>query len=328
MTNTTMKAIARSEYGSAAVLKLEAVDKPVVSDQDVLVKVYATSVNAGDWHLMRGTPVIIHLIYGGLRQPKVKILGFDVAGRVEAVGQAVTQFKPGDAVFGDLSECGFGAFAEYACATESSLVLKPDMISFEEAAAVPGAGLAALQGLRDCGHLQPGQKVLINGASGGVGSFAVQIAKAFGAEVTAVCSTQKIDKVKLLGADQVIDYTQVDVTQSGINYDLILDAAAYRSVFDYFSILKPSGIYVLVGGSTARFFQILLFGSLISKFSRRRATALASKPNQSDLQLLRDWLASGAIAPLIDHIYSLEELPAAIGKLEQRQVTGKAVVRV
>ncbi|HEY9662518.1 MAG TPA: NAD(P)-dependent alcohol dehydrogenase, partial [Allocoleopsis sp.] len=217
-TNETMKAIARSEYGSAAVLKLEAVDKPVVADQGVLVKVYATSVNAGDRHLMRGTPFIIRLIYGGLRQPKVKILGFDVAGRVEAVGQAVTQFKPGDAVFGDLSECGFGAFAEYVCATESALVLKPDTISFEQAAAVPGAALAALQGLRDCGHLQPGQKVLINGASGGVGSFAVQSAKALGAEVTAVCSTQKIDQVKLLGADQVIDYTQVDVTQRGIDY--------------------------------------------------------------------------------------------------------------
>lgn len=328
MTNETMKAIARSKYGSTAVLKLEAVDKPIASDQGVLVKVHATSVNAGDWHLMRGTPLIIRLIYGGLHQPKVKILGFDVAGRVEAVGQAVTQFKPGDAVLGDLSECGFGAFAEYACATESSLVLKPDTISFEDAAAVPGAALAALQGLRDRGNIQPGQKVLIMGASGGVGSFAVQIAKAFGAEVTAVCSTQKIDQVKLLGADQVIDYTQVDVTQSGIDYDLILDAAAYRSVFDYFSILKPGGTYVLVGGSTVRLFQILLFGSLISRFSRRRVTALASTPNQSDLQLLRDWLASGTIAPLIDHIYSLDELPAAIGKLEQRQVTGKVVVRV
>ncbi|HEY9641892.1 MAG TPA: NAD(P)-dependent alcohol dehydrogenase [Coleofasciculaceae cyanobacterium] len=281
-TNETMKAIARSEYGSAEVLKLEEVDKPIVSDQGVLVKVHATSVNAGDWHLMRGTPVIVRLIYGGLRQPKVKILGFDVAGRVEAVGQTVTQFKPGDEVFGDLSKCGFGAFAEYACATESSLVLKPDTISFEQAAAVPGAALAALQGLRDCGHLQPGQKVLINGASGGVGSFAVQIAKALGAEVTAACSTQKIDKVKLLGADQVIDYTQVDVTQRGIDYDLILDAAAYRSVFDYFSILKPGGTYVLVGGSIARLFQILLFGSLISQFSRRRVTALASTPNQSE----------------------------------------------
>ncbi|GAB4440411.1 MAG: NAD(P)-dependent alcohol dehydrogenase [Cyanobacteria bacterium J069] len=326
--NNKMKAIARSEYGSAEVLNLEEVDQPIVSNQGVLVKVHATSVNAGDWHLMRGTPFIVRLIYGGLRQPKIKILGFDVAGRVEAVGQEVTQFKPGDEVFGDLSACGFGAFAEYVCAAESALVLKPDTISFESAAAVPGAALAALQGLRDCGHIQPGQKVLISGASGGVGSFAVQIAKAFGAEVTALCSSAKIDKVRLLGADHVIDYTQVDITQSSIDYDLILDAAAYRSAFDYFSILKPGGTYVLVGGSTARFFQILLFGSLISKFSRRRVTALTSTPSQADLQLLKDWLALGAIAPLIDHIYSLDKLPSAICKLEQRQVAGKVVVRV
>lgn len=326
--NHKMKAIARSEYGSAAVLKLQEVDKPIVSNQGVLVKVHATSVNAGDWHLMRGTPLITRLIYGGLCQPKVKILGFDVAGRVEAVGNDVTQFKPGDEVFGDLSECGFGAFAESVCAAESALVLKPNTISFEEAAAVPGAALPALQGLRDCGHIQPGQKVLISGASGGVGSFAVQIAKVFGAEVTALCRTEKIDKVRSLGPDHIIDYTQIDVTQSGIDYDVILDAAAYRSVFDYFSILKPGGTYVLVGGSIARLFQILLLGSLISKFSRRRVTTLVSTPNQADLQILKDWLASGAIAPLIDHIYSLVELPSAISKLEQRQVAGKVVVRV
>jgi NADPH:quinone reductase-like Zn-dependent oxidoreductase len=331
-----MRAIARSDYGSAEVLKLEEVDKPVVSNHGVLVKVHATSVNAGDWHLMRGTPFIIRLIYGGLRQPKIKILGFDVAGHVEAVGQDVTQFKPGNEVFGDLSECGFGAFAEYVCASETSLVLKPDTVSFEEAAAVPGAALAALQGLRDCGHIQPGQKVLINGASSGVGSFAVQIAKAFGTEVTAVCSTKKLEKMRSqikssevpFGADHVIDYTQVDVTQGDICYDLILDVAAYRSVFDYFSILKPGGTYVLVGGSIARLFQVMLFGPLLSRFSRRRIIALASTPNPSDLQILRDWLTSGAIAPLIDQTYALSDLPSAISRLEQRQVTGKVVIRV
>lgn len=326
--NGKMKAIVRYQYGSADVLNLEEVDQPIVSARDVLVRVEATSVNAGDWHLMRGTPFIVRLIYGGLRQPKLKILGFDIAGRVEAVGQDVTQFKPGDEVFGDLSECGFGAFAEYVCAKESALVLKPDTISFEEAAAVPGAALAALQGLRDCGHIQPGQTVLINGASSGVGSFAVQIAKAFGAEVTAVCSTQKMDKVRSLGADHVLDYTQADVTQSSGDFDLILDAAAYRSVFNYFSILKPGGTYVLVGGSTARLFQILLFGSLISRFSRRKITALASTPRQTDLQILKDWLMSGTIAPLIDQTYLLKDLPSAIRQLEQRQVTGKVVVRV
>lgn len=335
-TNEKMRAIARSDYGSSEVLKLEQVDKPVVSNHGVLVKVHATSVNAGDLHLMRGTPFIIRLIYGGLRQPKIKILGFDVAGHVEAVGQDVTQFKTGDEVFGDLSGCGFGAFAEYVCATESSLVLKPDTVSFEEAAAVPGAALAALQGLRDCGHIQPGQKVLINGASSGVGSFAVQIAKAFGAEVTAVCSTKKMEKMRSrsdssevpLGADHVIDYTQVDVTQVDICYDLILDAAAYRSVFDYFSIVKPGGTYVLVGGSIARFFQVMLFGALLSKFSRRRVTALASTPKPSDLQILKDWLISGVIVPRIDQMYALSDLPLAVCKLEQRQVTGKVVIRV
>jgi NADPH:quinone reductase-like Zn-dependent oxidoreductase len=323
-----MKAIARSKYGSHEVLKLEEVDQPTVSDGDVLIKVHATSVNAGDWHLMQGTPFIVRLIYGGLRQPKIQILGCDVAGRVEAVGRDVTQFKPGDEVFGDLSACGFGAFAEYVCAPESALALKPENISFEAAAAAPWAAFAALQGLRDCGHIQPGQKVLIIGASGGVGSFAVQIAKSFGAEVTALCSSKKIDKVRSLGPDHIIDYTQIDVTQSGIDYNLILDAAAYRSVFDYFSILKPGGAYVLVGGSTVRFLQILLFGSLMSKFSRRRVTALASTPNQADLQIVKDWLTSGAIAPLIDQTYALEDLPFAISKLEQRQVTGKVVVRV
>lgn len=326
--NERMRAIAYSQYGSPDVLKLATVDKPVVAENGVLINVHATSVNAGDCHLMRGTPLIIRLIYGGLRQPKVKILGFDVAGHVEAVGKDVTQFKPGDEVFGDLSECGFGAFAEYVCATESSLLLKPETISFETAAAVPGAALAALQGLRDCGRIQPGQKVLINGASGGVGSFAVQIAKTFGAEVTAVCSAKKIDKVRSLGADHVIDYTHVDVAQLDIEYDLILDAAAYRSVFDYFSILKPGGTYVLVGGSTARFFQILLFGSLISTFSRRRVTALASTPNLSDLQCLKDWLVAGAIAPLIDQTYPLKDLSMAMRQLEQRQVVGKIVIQV
>jgi len=323
-----MRAIARSEYGSPDVLRLEEVAKPIVSDHGVLIKVHATSINAGDWHLMRGTPWIIRLMLGGLRRPKVKILGFDVAGRVEAVGKHVTQFKPGDEVFGDLSECGFGAFAEYVCAPESALVLKPDTTSFEAAAATPGAGLTALQGLRDCGHIQPGQKVLIVGASGGVGSFAVQIAKAFGAEVTAVCSAEKMDRVRSLGADHMIDYTQVDVTQSSMAYDLILDAAAFRSVFDYFSILKRGGTYVLVGGSTARFFQIMLFGSLISMFSRRRVIPLAATPNPSDLSTLNDLLASSQISPLIDHIYPLSDLPTAISKLEQRQVVGKVVIRV
>jgi NADPH:quinone reductase-like Zn-dependent oxidoreductase len=242
--NNKMKAIVQSEYGSADMLSLEDVDKPVVPDNGVLVRVHAASVKAGDWHLMRGTPFPVRLMFGGLLKPKIKILGSDVAGRVEAVGKDVTQFQPGDEVFGDLSECGFGAFAEYVCATEAALVLKPTSTSFEAAATVPGAALAALQGLRDCGQIQSGQTVLINGASGGVGSFAVQIAKVFGAEVTAVCSTEKMDMVRSLGnspggslsADHVIDYTQADVTQSGQRYDLILDrqpTVQYLTIYQY-----------------------------------------------------------------------------------------------
>lgn len=323
-----MRAIVQTEYGSADVLRLEDVDKPVVPDNGVLVRVYAASINAGDWHLMRGTPFLARLMFGGLLKPKIKILGFDVAGGVEAVGKDVTQFHLGDDVFGDLSECGFGAFAEYVCATESALVLKPSNISFEQAATVPGAALTALQALRDLGQIQPGQKVLINGASGGVGSFAVQIAKAFGAEVTAVCSTKKMDMVRAIGADHIIDYTQVDVTKNGQHYDLILDAAAYRSVFDYRQVLTTEGTYVLVGGSTARLFQVIFFGALISRIIRRQVKCLTAKPNQADLAILKDLLAAGKIVPWIDRRYNLSEVPAAIRHLEQRQVVGKVAISV
>jgi len=276
---------------------------------------------------MRGTPFLIRLIFGGLLKPKIKILGTDVAGRVEAVGKDVTQFQPGDEVFGSLSECGFGAFAEYVCATEAALVLKPANTSFEEAATVPGAALAALQGLRDFG-LVAGQKVLIVGASGGVGSFAVQIAKALGAEVTALCSTKKIDMVRSLGADCVIDYTQADVTRQGQHYDLIFDAAAYRSVFDYLPALTPEGTYVLVGGSTARFFQAMFLGPWISRLGGRKVKCLALKPDRADLIVLRDLIEAGKISPFIDRRYNLSEVPAAIRYLEQRQVRGKVAISV
>jgi 2-desacetyl-2-hydroxyethyl bacteriochlorophyllide A dehydrogenase len=320
-----MKAIVQTEYGSTQMLSLQEVDKPVVPDNGVLVRVHAASVNAGDWHLMRGTPFLIRLIFGGLLKPKIKILGTDVAGRVEAVGKDVTQFQPGDEVFGSLSECGFGAFAEYVCATEAALVLKPANTSLEEAATVPGAALAALQGLRDFG-LVAGQKVLIVGASGGVGSFAVQIAKALGAEVTALCSTKKIDMVRSLGADCVIDYTQADVTRQGQHYDLIFDAAAYRSVFDYLPALTPEGTYVLVGGSTARFFQVMFLGPWISRLGGRKVKCLALKPDRADLIVLRDLIEAGKISPFIDRRYNLSEVPAAIRYLEQRQVRGKVAI--
>jgi 2-desacetyl-2-hydroxyethyl bacteriochlorophyllide A dehydrogenase len=323
-----MKAIVQTEYGSPDVLSLTEVDKPVVPANGVLVQVRAASVNAGDWHLMRGTPFPIRLMFGGILKPKIKILGMDVAGRVEAVGKDVTQFQVGDKVFGDLSESGFGGFAEYVCGTESALVHKPTNISFEQAATVPVAALTALQGLRDCGQVRSGQKVLINGASGGVGSFAVQIAKAFGAEITAVCSTNKMEMVRSLGADHIIDYTQADITKNGQQYDLILDAAAYRSVFDYSPILKTEGTYVLVGGSTARLFQVLLFGSAIARIIRRQVKCLASKPDRSDLIILKDMIESGKIVPFIDRTYSLSEVPTAIRQLEQRQVRGKVAISV
>jgi NADPH:quinone reductase-like Zn-dependent oxidoreductase len=323
-----MKAIVQTKYGSTDMLSLQEVDKPVLSDNGVLVKVHAASVNSGDWHLMRGTPFLSRLIFGGILKPKFKILGMDVAGKVEAVGKDVTHFQPDDEVFGDLTECGFGAFAEYVCAAEATLVLKPANISFEKAATVPAAALAALQGLRDCGQIRSGQKVLINGASGGVGSFAVQIAKVFDAEVTAVCSTKKIDMVRSLGADHVIDYTQADVTKNGQHYDLIFDAAAYRSVFDYLPLLTTAGTYVLVGGSTARFFQVMFFGSWISRISHRQVECLASKPNQSDIVILRDLLEAGKITPFVDQSYTLSEVPMAIRHLEQRQVIGKVAIIV
>lgn len=322
----TMRAIVQTEYGSAAVLSLKEIDKPAVPNHGVLVRVYAASVNAGDWHLMRGEPFLLRFLFGGLRKPKIQILGSDVAGQVAAIGNDVTQFQLGDEVFGDLSRYGFGAFAEYVCVPEAALVLKPDNLSFEEAATVPEAALAALQGLRDVGQIQSGQKVLINGASGGVGSFAVQIAKAFGAEVTAVCSPHKMDAVRSLGADHVMEYTHIP--GNGQRYDLILDAAAYRSVFDYLPVLATEGTYVLIGGSTARFLQVMLLGPWISRLSQRRVACLNSTPNQDDLLTLRELIMAGKISPLVHQHYSLSEVPLAICHLEQRQVIGKAAIRI
>jgi NADPH:quinone reductase-like Zn-dependent oxidoreductase len=323
-----MKAIVQTVYGAPDVLQLAEVSPPIVPANGVLVKVHATSVNAGDWHLMRGTPFLVRLIFGGLLKPKITTLGSDVAGIVEAVGQDVQQFQPGDAVFGDVSEAGCGGFAEYVCAPESVLAHKPANLSFELAAIVPVAALSALQALRDYGQIQPGQKVLINGASGGVGSFAVQIAKAFGAEVTAVCSTAKIDRVRALGADHIINYTQTNITQTGQQFDLILDAAAYRSVFDYLPSLTPIGTYVLIGGSTTRLFQTMLLGPWLSKTRLQNVKLLMVKPNQADLITLKEMLEMGKIKPMLDRTYPLSEVPTAIHQLEQRQVTGKIAIVV
>lgn len=323
-----MQAIAQTEYGSADVLHLVDITKPVPKDDEVLVKIKAASVDAGVWHLMRGTPFLIRLIYGGLRQPKHSILGSAIAGEVEAVGQAVTQFQPGESIFGDLSESGFGGFAEYVCAPASALAPKPNNLTDAAASTVSVSGLAALQALRDVGQVQSGQRVLIVGAAGGVGSFAIQMAKAFGAEVTGVCSTQKIQMVQQLGADHVLDYTQTDVTQPSQPYDLIVDAAAFRPFLDYLPALQPGGTYVMVGGSTPAFFRALLLGPWVGKRQQRQVKCLTSQPNQADLLTLKEWVETGQITPFIDRTYPLSAVPQAIADLEQRRVKGKVAITI
>ena len=260
-----MKAIVCPKYGSPDVLQLKNIEKPAPKDDEVLIKVYAASVNSRDWRRMRANPFFLRLMTGGLLKPKNAILGADVAGRVEAVGSDVKQFLPGDEVFGVLSRYGGRTFAEYVCAGENEIALKPANLSFEQAAAVPLAAMTALQGLRDKGNIQPGQKVLINGASGGVGTFAVQIAKSFGAEVTGVCSTRNLEMVRSLGADHVIDYTKEDFTQNGQQYDLILAVNGYHPISDYLHALKPEGTYVVAGGSMFQLFQAASNGKRISR---------------------------------------------------------------
>ena len=328
--DTHMKAIVYHTYGSPDVLKLEEVEKPTPKDNEVLVKVHAASVNAGDWaHLLRGKPFLMRLMGFGLLKPKHQILGSDIAGRVEAVGRSVKQFQPGDEVFGNTAKYGFGGFAEYVSVPENALVLKPTNISFEEAAAVPQAALTALQGLRDKGRIQKGQKVLIHGAGGGVGTFAVQIAKSFGAEVTAVCSTRNLDIVRSIGADHVIDYTQEDFTKSGQRYDLILDVVASQSIFDYKRALSPKGIYVMVGGSLAAILQGFLLGPLISRTGSKKMGSVMWKPNnQEDLAILEELFAAGKVAPVIDRRYPLSEVPEALRYLEEGHAKGKVVITV
>ena len=321
-----MKAIVYHKYGSPDVLELKEVEKPTPKDDEVLVKVHAASLNAADWHLLRGKPFLVRLMGFGLLKPKNKILGADMAGRVEAVGRNVKQFQPGDEVFGEISECGFGAFAEYVCAPENALALKPASMAFDEAAAVPLAALTALRGLRDKGQIQPGQKVLINGASGGVGTFAVQIAKSFGAEVTAVCSTRNLDKARSIGADQVIDYTQDDFTKSGQRYDLILAANGYHSIWDYKRALSPKGIYVMVGGSMAQMYQAMFLGPLISKTGSKKMGFLLQKSNQEDLVFMRELLEAGKVVSVIDRRYPLSEVPEALRYLEEGHARGKVVI--
>ncbi|MGH8004614.1 MAG: NAD(P)-dependent alcohol dehydrogenase, partial [Limisphaerales bacterium] len=298
-----MKAMVYTEYGPPEVLQLKEVEKPAPKENEVLIKVHAASVNAGDWHILRGKPFLVRL----MGKPKNGILGWDVAGRVEAVGGKVTQFQPGDEVFGWCT----GAFAEFVCAPENDIAPKPAKLTFEEAAAVPVAAMTALQGLKSRKEIQPGQKVAINGASGGVGPFAVQLAKSFGTEVTAVTSTGKVEQARSLGADFVIDYSKEDFTRAGKRYDRILAANGNRSIFDYKRALKPDGICVVTGGSMPQIFQAMLLGPLLSMAGKRKMGSLLLKPKKQDLLFIKELLEAGKLKPVIDRRYPLSALPEA-----------------
>jgi NADPH:quinone reductase-like Zn-dependent oxidoreductase len=319
-----MKAIVCKKYGSPDVLQLKEVEKPVPKDKEVLVKVHAASLNAADFEILRGAWSA--RITGPLK-PRNKIPGSDIAGRVEAVGRKVKRFKPGDEVFGDLFMRGFGAFAEYVCAPENTLEQKPASMTFEEAATYPQAAIIALQGLRDKGKIRKGQKVLINGAGGGMGTFAVQIAKAFGAVVTGVDSSRKLDMLREIGADHVIDYTKEDYTKSKERYDLIFDAAAHHSIFAYRRVLNPQGVFVIVGGSRAAIFQILLLGPLISLMGSRKMGINPLRSNRKkDLDFLEELFKAGKVKPIIDKRYPLTSVPEAYRYLEEGKALGKLVI--
>ena len=317
-----MKAFVYTKYGSADVLHLQEVEKSTPKDDEVLIKVQAVSINAYDWHFLSADIFLIRMI-GGFLRPKNPILVADLAGRVEAVGSHVKQFQPGDEVFGDI---GGGGLAEYVCARENLLVRKPAKMTFEEAAAVPMAALTAVQGLRDEGQIQPGQQVVINGASGGVGTFAVQIAKTFGAEVTAVCSTRNLDTARSIGADHIIDYTKEDFTKSGQRYDLIFAANGYHPISAYQRALTPKGIYVMAGGKVPQLFQALTMGRWMSKTGGQKMGAMTAKTNQNDLVTIKEFLEAGKVRPVIDRRYPFSEVPEAFRYFGQGHARGKVVI--
>ena len=319
-----MKAVVYEKYGSPDVIQLKDVEKPTPKDDEVLIKIHAASVNAYDWHFLTADIFLIRLMGGGLLKPKNTRLGADMAGRIESAGKNVKQFQPGDEVFGMVK----GSFAEYICAPESALALKPVNTSFGEAAAIPMAAITALQGLRDVGQIQAGQKVLINGASGGVGTFAVQIAKSFGAEVTAVCSTRNLEQARSIGADHVIDYTKEDFTQNGQQYDLVFAANGYHSLTAYKRALTPKGIYIMAGGSMAQMFQSMLFGSMMSETGGRKMTGVSAKRNQKDLVFIKQLFEAGKIKSVIDKQFSLKESAEALRYLGKGHARGKVVILV
>lgn len=318
-----MKAMVCSKYGLTDVLSLEDVDRPVPKGNEVLVQVRAASVNSWDWDLLRGTPFANRL--GGLFAPKYPILGADVAGRVEAVGGEVKRFQPGDEVYGDLCRSGWGGFAEYVCAREEALAFKPASMTFEQAAAVPQAGCMAVQAVRDVGRIQSGMRVLINGAGGGVGTFAVQIAKSFATEVTGVDSTSKLDLMRSIGADHVLDYTRSDYTKSGQTYDLVIDVTIHRAIPEYLGAVSPAGTLVAVGGTTQRILQLMLLGRWMTRRTSQRMQLLLAKPNVG-LDLITERFEAGEVTPVIERRFTLSEVPEALRHLGEGKVRGKLVI--
>jgi len=325
-----MKAIVQDVYGSAGVLKLRDIARPSIGDGEVLVRVRAAGVDPGVWHLMTGEPYLVRVMGFGLRKPKVGVRGRDLAGVVRAVGARVTRFGPGDEVYGT---CESGSFAEYAAARQERLAAKPASLSFEQAAAVPISGVTALQAVRDCGRLQPGEQVMVIGAAGGVGSFAVQIAKAFGARVTGVCSTSKADLVRSLGADDVIDYTNDEIDRNGARYDVVIDTAGNRPLSLLRRALTPHGRLVVVGGEhgggrVLGGFDRQLRAPLVSMFVGQRLRGLIAKERAEDLETLTQLIESGSLTPVIDRTYALADAPDAIRHLAEGHAAGKAVVIV
>ena len=322
-----MKAIIHEKYGSPDVLQLKEVQKPIPDDDQVLVKVQAASLNFSNLVLLKGEPFIARLAFG-LRKPKFPFAGGDIAGTVEAVGKNIKQFQPGDEVFGDLSGCGWGGFAQYAAVTEQSIALKPSNLSFEEAAAVPMAGVTALQALRDKGKLQSGQKVLINGASGGVGTFAAQIAKTFGAEVTGVVSTRNVEIAKSLGVDHVIDYTKENFTEKEEKYDVIISVNGNYPISAYKRVLNQNGIFVHVGGPASQLFQVMFLYPLTSMTGNKKMHSFLHRPNQEDLVFLKELLEARKIKSVIDRTYILNEATEAFKYLEEGHAQGKVVITI
>lgn len=324
-----MKAIVTTKYGSPETLQLKEVAKPTPNDNEVLVRLEAASVNPLDWHFMRGSPFFMRFMFG-LFKPKTPVLGADFAGRVEAVGKDVTLFRPGDEVFGDVSDGNLGAFAEYLCIGEdASIVMKPANISFEQAAAVPVAAITALQSVR-AAKIKPGQTVLINGASGGVGTFTVQLAKYFGANVTAVCSGRNLELVRSIGADDAIDYTREDFSRNGRTYDVIIDNIGNRKIADYARALKPHGTCVIIGFTTLlHMLGHVMRGGLASKMGSKKIGLMGSaNSNKADLNTLSELLESGRLVPVIDRSYPLNETPKAVGYVESSRARGKVVITV